>query len=157
LLDSSCTPAVTEIHRAAQGRAGYIAGMTTTDEVLAPLGRLAARLAGWESRPQQMAMASLVAAAIRDRHHAIVEAGTGTGKSLAYLVPAVLAATADQEAPVARPPLQRAQFHSLGSSLLIAATRSQDRRSRPAATPRAPSLVYSRRAKSPPAHAPPPS
>jgi ATP-dependent DNA helicase DinG len=77
--------------------------MTTTDEVLAPDGRLAARLAGWESRPQQMAMASLVAAAIRDRHHAIVEAGTGTGKSLAYLVPAVLAATADQEATVARP------------------------------------------------------
>ena len=77
--------------------------MTTTDEVLAPLGRLAARLAGWESRPQQMAMASLVAAAIRDRHHAIVEAGTGTGKSLAYLVPAVLAVTADQEAAEARP------------------------------------------------------
>ena len=42
-------------------------------------------------------MAELVAAAIADRRHAIVEAGTGTGKSLAYLVPAVLAVTADQE------------------------------------------------------------
>ena len=73
-------------------------------ELLAPGGRLAARLAGWEPRPQQMAMATLVAEAIRDRRHAIVEAGTGTGKSLAYLVPAVLAATADQEAPVARQP-----------------------------------------------------
>ena len=70
--------------------------MTTPDELLSPTGRLAARLAGWESRPQQMAMANLIAAAIANRQHAIVEAGTGTGKSLAYLVPAVLAATADQ-------------------------------------------------------------
>jgi ATP-dependent DNA helicase DinG len=70
--------------------------MTTPDELLSPTGRLAARLAGWESRPQQMAMANLIAEAIASRQHAIIEAGTGTGKSLAYLVPAVLAATADQ-------------------------------------------------------------
>ena len=70
--------------------------MTTPDELLSPTGRLAARLAGWESRPQQMAMANLIAEAIANRQHAIVEAGTGTGKSLAYLVPAVRAATADQ-------------------------------------------------------------
>ena len=74
--------------------------MTTPEEFLAPGGRLAARLAGWESRPQQIEMANLVAEAIASRRHAIVEAGTGVGKSLAYLVPAVLAATADQiEAP----------------------------------------------------------
>ena len=72
--------------------------MTTPDELLSPAGRLAARLDGWESRPQQLEMANLVAAALADRRHAIVEAGTGTGKSLAYLVPAVLAATADQVA-----------------------------------------------------------
>jgi len=79
--------------------------MLTTDELLGPNGRLAARLAGWESRPQQLEMARLVADAIRLRRHAIVEAGTGTGKSLAYLVPAVLAATADQAEParVSRP------------------------------------------------------
>jgi ATP-dependent DNA helicase DinG len=71
--------------------------MTTPEEFLAPGGRLAARLAGWESRPQQIEMANLVAEAIATRRHAIVEAGTGVGKSLAYLVPAVLAATADQE------------------------------------------------------------
>jgi ATP-dependent DNA helicase DinG len=70
--------------------------MTTPEEFLAPGGRLAARLAGWESRPQQIEMANLVAEAIATRRHAIVEAGTGVGKSLAYLVPAVLAATADQ-------------------------------------------------------------
>jgi ATP-dependent DNA helicase DinG len=42
-------------------------------------------------------MAELVAEAIRGRRHLLVEAGTGVGKSLAYLVPAILAATADQE------------------------------------------------------------
>ena len=75
---------------------GYIAIMTTPAEFLAPDGRLAARLPAWESRPQQLEMADLVAAAIRDRRHLVVEAGTGVGKSLAYLIPAVLAATADQ-------------------------------------------------------------
>jgi len=71
--------------------------MTTPEEILAPDGRLAARLAQWESRPQQIEMANLIAEAIAQRRHAVVEAGTGVGKSLAYLVPAVLAATADQE------------------------------------------------------------
>ena len=73
--------------------------MTTPADLLAPDGRLAARLAGWESRPQQLDMADCVAAAIAARKHAVVEAGTGVGKSLAYLVPAVLAATADQAGP----------------------------------------------------------
>jgi len=82
---------------------GYIAPMTTPGEFLAPDGRLAARLPAWESRPQQLEMANLVAAAIRDRRHLVVEAGTGVGKSLAYLVPAILAATADQEE---RPPAE---------------------------------------------------
>jgi len=71
--------------------------MSTLDDVLAPGGRLAARLPGWESRPQQLDMARTVAEAIASRTHAVIEAGTGVGKSLAYLVPAVLAATADQE------------------------------------------------------------
>ncbi|MFM8734299.1 MAG: ATP-dependent DNA helicase [Pirellulales bacterium] len=82
--------------------------MTTPEEFLAPGGRLAARLAGWESRPQQIEMANLVAEAIATRRHAIVEAGTGVGKSLAYLVPAVLAATADQAE--ATPPLPEADW-----------------------------------------------
>ncbi len=77
--------------------------MTTPADLLAPGGRLAARLTGWESRPQQLAMADLVARAIAERRHAIVEAGTGVGKSLAYLVPAILAATADQDEPMAAP------------------------------------------------------
>jgi len=47
---------------------------------------------GYESRPGQAKMAERVAEIIEDRKHLVVEAGTGTGKSLAYLVPAAYAA-----------------------------------------------------------------
>ena len=47
---------------------------------------------GDESRPGQAKMAERVAEIIEDRKHLVVEAGTGTGKSLAYLVPAAYAA-----------------------------------------------------------------
>lgn len=45
---------------------------------------------GFESRPQQEAMAAAVAEALSGGSHLMVEAGTGTGKSLAYLAPAAL-------------------------------------------------------------------
>jgi ATP-dependent DNA helicase DinG len=44
----------------------------------------------YEYRPGQLAMAEAVEAALADRKHLVVEAGTGTGKTLAYLVPAIL-------------------------------------------------------------------
>src|SRR5438105_3047814 len=44
----------------------------------------------YEFRPGQLEMAEAVEAAVKDRKHLIVEAGTGTGKTLAYLVPAIL-------------------------------------------------------------------
>ena len=44
----------------------------------------------YEFRPGQVEMAEAVEAALNDRRHLIVEAGTGTGKTLAYLVPALL-------------------------------------------------------------------
>ncbi len=44
----------------------------------------------YEFRPGQLEMAEAVESAIKDRRHLIVEAGTGTGKTLAYLVPALL-------------------------------------------------------------------
>ena len=44
----------------------------------------------YEFRPGQLEMAEAVEAALKDRRHLIVEAGTGTGKTLAYLVPAIL-------------------------------------------------------------------
>ncbi len=69
----------------------------TPTEILGPQGRIAVRLGGYEERPQQLAMADAVAEAIAGRHHLIAEAGTGVGKSFAYLVPAILAVTEGQE------------------------------------------------------------
>ena len=51
---------------------------------------LARALPGFEERPEQAAMARAVAEAINGKGRLIVEAGTGVGKSLAYLLPAVL-------------------------------------------------------------------
>ena len=45
---------------------------------------------GGQMRDGQIKMAEAVANAFSDRHHLIVQAGTGTGKSLAYLVPALV-------------------------------------------------------------------
>ena len=73
----------------------YGVSMITPAEILGPQGRIAARLKNYEERPQQLAMAAAVAAAIGGRRHLIVEAGTGVGKSFAYLAPAILAATAE--------------------------------------------------------------
>jgi ATP-dependent DNA helicase DinG len=59
-------------------------------EVLGPGGLVAAALPGYESRPGQIAMAERIAEAIERDDRLFVEAGTGTGKTLAYLVPALL-------------------------------------------------------------------
>ena len=61
---------------------------------LKPGGPLARRMSGFEVRPQQMQMARTVARVLADGGVALVEAGTGTGKSLAYLLPAAAAARA---------------------------------------------------------------
>jgi ATP-dependent DNA helicase DinG len=55
-----------------------------------PTGTGAAALDGWEHREGQLAMAEAVERALEHERHLFVEAGTGTGKTLAYLVPAVL-------------------------------------------------------------------
>ncbi len=65
-------------------------------QVLGDGGHVARRLSHYESRSQQLEMAAAVEQAIARGEHLIVEAGTGTGKSFAYLVPAILAATAGQ-------------------------------------------------------------
>ncbi len=58
--------------------------------ILGPRGLVAASLPGYESRPGQLAMAERIAEAIDRDDRLFVEAGTGTGKTLAYLVPALL-------------------------------------------------------------------
>ena len=72
--------------------------MLSPAEILGPSGRIAARLPNYEHRDEQLAMADAVADAIEKRHHLVVEAGTGVGKSFAYLVPAILA-TAEKRKP----------------------------------------------------------
>lgn len=52
-------------------------------------GLLASVHKGYEYRPTQLEMAEAVAAALGERRHLLVEAGTGTGKTLAYLFPAL--------------------------------------------------------------------
>jgi len=59
----------------------------------AALARATAGLPQHEDRPAQAVMAESVARAIKDQRHLIVQAGTGTGKSLAYLVPALALGT----------------------------------------------------------------
>ena len=64
--------------------------MLSPQDILGPEGRIAARMKHYEHRPEQLAMAEAVQRAIAEKHHLIVEAGTGVGKSFAYLVPAIL-------------------------------------------------------------------
>jgi len=59
-------------------------------ELLAPGGGLAQAIPHYEDRAEQRAMSEAVARALDDARPLIVEAGTGTGKTLAYLVPALL-------------------------------------------------------------------
>jgi ATP-dependent DNA helicase DinG len=61
-------------------------------EVFGPEGLIAKSHPEYEHRPGQINMAEAVLRAFEQRRHLIVEAGTGTGKTLAYLVPAIAAA-----------------------------------------------------------------
>lgn len=61
-------------------------------EVFGPEGLIARTHPEYEHRPGQIQMAAAVLRAFEEKRHLIVEAGTGTGKTLAYLVPAIAAA-----------------------------------------------------------------
>lgn len=65
--------------------------------VLAPGGPIGKWHGSYEDRPTQRAMAKLVARSYNEGGVALVEAGTGTGKSIAYLVPAIQWALANRE------------------------------------------------------------
>src|SRR3954468_12311789 len=64
------------------------------EEIFGPEGLIARAHPEYEYRPGQIQMAEAVLRAFQEKRHLIVEAGTGTGKTLAYLVPAVAAAAA---------------------------------------------------------------
>ncbi len=77
------------------GQAPDSARTEQEDEVVRLLqgaGALTQHFADFEQRPEQEAMAAAVARALGESRHLVVEAGTGTGKSLAYLLPAALQA-----------------------------------------------------------------
>jgi ATP-dependent DNA helicase DinG len=71
----------------------------SVDKVLGPNGLIARRIKAYEHRQQQLDMSHAVADALRDGKHLIVEAGTGVGKSFAYLVPGILHATSGEATP----------------------------------------------------------
>ena len=66
-------------------------------ELLAGGGLISQSLPGFEDRPEQLRMAFAVTEALNQHRIALIEAGTGTGKSLAYLVPAILWSLANRE------------------------------------------------------------
>ena len=63
---------------------------TQIDSIFSPKGALAGHVPSFRARSQQVEMAQAIAQAITENKQLIVEAGTGTGKTFAYLVPAIL-------------------------------------------------------------------
>ncbi len=58
-------------------------------EAFAPAGFISRSLTGFEVRPQQVEMARAIQRALLGSRHLAVEAGTGVGKSFAYLIPTI--------------------------------------------------------------------
>jgi len=65
--------------------------------ILAPKGSVSRTLPGYEFRPQQIEMIKKIADAFNKKKIAVIEAGTGVGKTLAYLIPAIYWAVNNRE------------------------------------------------------------
>ncbi len=72
------------------GRAAKAVSLVELEEVLSAGGSISHRMTGYETRPQQLAMAERVSHVLHNGGQGVFEAATGTGKSLAYLVPAII-------------------------------------------------------------------
>ena len=72
--------------------------MLTVHDILADGKAVARRLKNYEQRNEQLEMSEAVSKAIAAKRHLVVEAGTGVGKSLGYLVPAILSLNDNQNA-----------------------------------------------------------
>jgi ATP-dependent DNA helicase DinG len=64
--------------------------LQTIEGILGHDGRLSGFIEDFEFRPSQVKMAQLIMQALQEKSHAIIEAGTGTGKTMGYLVPVML-------------------------------------------------------------------
>jgi ATP-dependent DNA helicase DinG len=96
IIDNSaerCYQAVTAFARKNIERLAY----PEIERFYAPDGVLSRALPGYEHRPEQTRMALNLSEAFNEERVAVVEAGTGTGKSLAYLLPAALWAVRNKE------------------------------------------------------------
>src|SRR6267378_1952843 len=82
-----------------QPAGAHIDPVKQVEEIFSPTGILS-RSKNFEFRPQQQQMAIAVARTLEKGEHLAVEAGTGVGKSLAYLIPAILYAKAHKKKAV---------------------------------------------------------
>ncbi|MEJ2525440.1 MAG: helicase C-terminal domain-containing protein [Desulfuromonadales bacterium] len=91
---------VSELYRVVEAFAPPVQTLVENRQVadlLASGGTISTQLPGFEDRPEQLRMAFAVTDAFNHHRIALIEAGTGTGKSLAYLVPAILWARANDD------------------------------------------------------------
>jgi hypothetical protein len=88
--DPTVAPEFTADDAGENASSGISGGKVSMGDVFGPGGLLErCMIGGYEHRRAQLEMAELVHDAFEKHHHAIVEAGTGTGKTLAYLLPAI--------------------------------------------------------------------
>jgi ATP-dependent DNA helicase DinG len=96
IIDNNCEgcyQAVAPFARTERRRIEY----REIEDVFAPDGELDKGMKGYEHRTEQTRMAFAVSEAFNEERVAVIEAGTGTGKSLAYLVPAILWSVRNRE------------------------------------------------------------
>jgi ATP-dependent DNA helicase DinG len=74
-----------------------ILDLAKVQDYFKPQGKLDDILDNYEYRPQQEKMATKITSSFNQEHHLLVEAGTGTGKSFAYLIPSILLALQNEE------------------------------------------------------------
>jgi len=102
----------------------------TVDEDLGPNGPIAAEHARYEDRPSQRAMAAAIAKLYNDGGVGLLEAGTGVGKSLGYLVPALRWAAANNERTVVSTNTINLQEQLVGKDLPFLARALSDQKVR---------------------------
>jgi ATP-dependent DNA helicase DinG len=93
-------------------------------DLLGPRGAVGAAVLDYEHRPQQLSMLRAVSEAFNDEEVLSVEAGTGTGKSLAYLVPAILWARANAQRVVVSTHTINLQEQLIGKDLPLLVERA---------------------------------
>ena len=99
------------------GREWVPVDVANVEKLLGAGGILASNIPDYEFRQEQVDMAIRVTEALNASKHLVVEAGTGTGKSLAYLVPAILWAVANDMPVVVSTNTKNLQSQLLGKDL----------------------------------------